>query len=102
MEHRNKLNKKKKKAVLTVLSFWVPCIIIPPILATAGLKALAYYSVAFLYIGGALFYLHYYFCIRCPKCNEAIGFLVLATNKHLFKISEKILFCPFCSVSFDK
>jgi hypothetical protein len=101
MAYRVKLNKKRKKAYLLTLSFWLPCVVIPPILVIAGLEKPAYWLLAFFYCGGALFWLHYYFCIRCESCGNSLGFVVLSFNLDLLKMPAKIHFCPFCGTNFD-
>jgi len=42
----------------------------------------------------------YYKGIRCPKCENAWGFLAMQTGGP-FSLSKKLRFCPFCGVSLD-
>lgn len=102
MAHRNKLNKKKRKALIITLSYWLTALVICPILIGLGLKNIALIAFTFLLSGGVVFYLHYYYCILCLKCKKSLGFVIFSSSKNFFKISDELTFCPYCGVSFDK
>jgi hypothetical protein len=98
MTIRSLTNVRKKKVFLILYSFMAVFIIgvllgyIHPTLIILCILGFAGVFVTLIYT--------YYKGIRCPKCDNAWGFLAMQTGGP-FSLSKKLKFCPFCGVNLD-
>jgi hypothetical protein len=94
---REKLAGQRSKAQLIALSGLA-------LLALGGWAASTHHGLWPLpVVGFVLFFggtLYQGFGIRCPRCREAIGHVIMSSSG-LFSVSAKFRFCPYCGTSLD-
>ena len=96
---RDELSRKRKRLFLGILAAFV-CY-------AAGMIATEI-SKWFLILGlggfsaALAFVLCLMFVVRCPSCGGNLGYALCWPSKWNYSVSEKIKFCQFCGVSFDK
>jgi len=98
MTIRSLTNARKRKVFLVIYSCLSVCIIgillrhIHPTLIIFAVLGFAGLFITLIYT--------YYKGIRCPKCENAWGFLAIQTGGP-FSLSKELRFCPFCGVNLD-
>jgi hypothetical protein len=93
------LTNARKKKVFLVLYSCVSVFIISVLLSNIHPTLIILGILGFA--GAFITLIHtYYKGIRCPKCENAWGFLAMQTGGP-FSLSKKLKFCPFCGVNLD-
>lgn len=98
MTLREYLDKKKKSLAIAIWIAFPSWLLLLVILENnaASFKIIGFIGV--LIIGIIIVYAAY--TLKCPRCKEDVNMLVMV-NPWLFKVSKKILCCPYCGLKMD-
>lgn len=101
MTIRDYLNRKKKKYFIATFICWGVFMINLIVAAVSGMAAIFYATLLLSLIAGQLFLLLPYWMVRCPSCNNRVGFTFYIFSKKVFSVPGNMGFCLYCGTSID-